>query len=333
MRSDAVTRSDAIREAVDAARWAPSVHNTQPWSFAVAGEEISVRADSDRRLRVSDPAGRQMLISGGASLFTLRTMVRCKGYEPEVLVLPDPDRPALLAIVRVGGRVTPDEYVLRLGGEIRVRRTHRAGFTTLPVPGRTIEALVQQAGAEGALLTPVEHPRAIEVLSALTTAAQALQSVDRRFTLELVRWAAPPGSPRGDGVPAGGYPDTPPRTEPAFAQRDYGGAHGWGAPTDQRMSTSPGVVALLTTSGDSRREWVAAGQALQRVLLHASGYGISAAFHTQALELPPMRELLRTELCAGRFPQMIMRLGITFDDGAGTRRALPEVLEVRDQGL
>ncbi|MBA2889968.1 hypothetical protein HNR30_001303 [Nonomuraea soli] len=328
-----MTRSDAIREALDAARWAPSVHNTQPWSFVVAGEEISVRADSDRRLRVSDPAGRQMLISGGASLFTLRTMLRCKGYEPIVRVLPDPDRPALLAIVSLGDQITPDESTLRLGNEIRGRRTHRAGFTRLPIPTKVLDALVQQASAEGALLTPVEHPRAIQILSALTTAAQALQSVDRRFTLELIRWAAPPGSRRDDGVPAGSYPDAQPGTEPAFAQRDYGAGRGWGAHTDQRFSTSPGMVTLLTTTDDGRQAWIATGQALQRVLLHASGYGISAAFHTQALEFPSMRELVRTELCGGRHPQMIMRLGITFDDSTGVRRPLSEVLEVRDQGL
>ncbi|MGW0801519.1 nitroreductase family protein [Nonomuraea sp. NPDC002799] len=33
---------------VEAGRWAPSVHNTQPWTFAVSGEEISLRADTIR---------------------------------------------------------------------------------------------------------------------------------------------------------------------------------------------------------------------------------------------------------------------------------------------
>jgi nitroreductase len=37
--------------AVEAARWAPSVHNTQPWSFSVSEREIALRADTDRQLR------------------------------------------------------------------------------------------------------------------------------------------------------------------------------------------------------------------------------------------------------------------------------------------
>ncbi|MEV5891364.1 nitroreductase family protein [Nonomuraea fuscirosea] len=38
-----------MEAAVEAARWAPSVHNTQPWTFSVSGEEISLKADTDRR--------------------------------------------------------------------------------------------------------------------------------------------------------------------------------------------------------------------------------------------------------------------------------------------
>ena len=43
---------------ISAAVWAPSVHNTQPWRFAVRPGEISLYADPDRWLAVADPAGR-----------------------------------------------------------------------------------------------------------------------------------------------------------------------------------------------------------------------------------------------------------------------------------
>ena len=82
-----------VRSAVEAATWAPSVHNTQPWLFSRSGDRISLRADSDRRLGIVDPDGREMLISCGAALFTLRVAVREMGREPEVRLLPDPDRP------------------------------------------------------------------------------------------------------------------------------------------------------------------------------------------------------------------------------------------------
>ncbi|HEX4817967.1 MAG TPA: nitroreductase family protein [Nonomuraea sp.] len=317
----------AVHVSLEAATWAPSVHNTQPWTFSVAGDEISVRADPDRKLRFGDPDGRQLLISCGAAVFTLRTALRCRGYEPVVRVLPDPDLPALLATVRVGGSVTPDEHTRLMNAEIERRRTHRAGFAELPVPDRLVDRLVRQAAAEGASLTPVRAPQDVRVVAALTEAAQATQARDRVLNLEVIRWARPPGSSRKDGVPADGYPAEPSRADPPFAQRDYAGRHAWGAPADRSGSSSAGVVTLLTTRGDTREDWIAAGQALQRVLLYASAHGVAAAFHTQALEMRHLREFLRQELCSGEHPQMIIRFGVTFDSKETVRRPLTEVLD------
>ncbi|MGJ6964346.1 Acg family FMN-binding oxidoreductase [Streptosporangium sp. G11] len=321
--------TSVLRTAVQAATWAPSVHNTQPWSFGVDGDEIALRADSDRKLRTGDPAGRELLISCGAALMNVRLALRALGHEPRVRVLPDPDRPALLATVRPGAAMTADENTRLLYAEVERRRTHRAGFTRLPVPECLLETFVADASGEGARLTPVRSEAAIRVLAAITCAAQDVQSQDRPLSLELIRWARPPGSPRKDGVPAESYPRAPRRTRPHFAQRDYAHGHPWGSDADQSLSVSTGVVAVLTTKGDSRQDWITAGQALQRVLLHASAHGLSAAFHTQALEMPHLREFLRQELCSQEYPQMIMRLGITFDDGRGVRRPVAEVLEER----
>ncbi|WP_336206773.1 Acg family FMN-binding oxidoreductase [Nonomuraea sp. LPB2021202275-12-8] len=321
------TAKQALDAAVEAARWAPSVHNTQPWTFVMSEGEIGLRADVDRKLRVSDASGREMLISCGAALFTMRTALRGAGVEPVVRILPDPDRPALLATVRPGAESEPDERTRALCGEIERRRTHRAGFTDLPVPRRLVEALVKDASQEGARLTPIGSPQAVEVVAALTRAAQGVQSGDRRFSLEVIRWGLPPGSARKDGVPAAGYPREPVRTDPHFAQRDYSWRHDWGSEAGQATQAATGVVALLTTPGDSREEWIAAGQALQRVLLHASAYGVSAAFHTQALEAHHLREFLREELCSGEQPQMIMRLGITFEDKDSVRRPLSDLVD------
>ncbi|MGW4472691.1 Acg family FMN-binding oxidoreductase [Nonomuraea sp. NPDC004354] len=318
-------KDKAIHAAIEAATWAPSVHNTQPWTFAVSGEEIRVRADVERKLRVSDPQARELFISCGAALFTLRTALRAEGYEPIVRVLPDPDRPALLATVRLGSPLTPDEITGILAGEIKRRRTHRAGFTDLPVPDRLIERLVGQAAAEKATLTPIRMPEAVDVVAALTQAAQRVQSGDRAFSLEVIRWARPPGSSRRDGVPADAYPRK--SGQERFPQRNYAHGHDWGTTTDQSTSTSTGIVAIMTTPGDGHHDWIATGQALQRVLLHASAYGVSAAFHTQALEMYQLREFLRHELCSDEYPQMIMRLGITFEDSRGVRRPLSEVLD------
>ncbi|MFC4530728.1 Acg family FMN-binding oxidoreductase [Sphaerisporangium dianthi] len=329
-RASAGGAAHAVRSAVEAAIHAPSVHNTQPWSFTVAGDEISLRADLDRILPVADPSGRQMLISCGAALLDVRIALYALGHPPEVALLPDPDRPSLLARVRPGAGAAADEHARMLYAQVERRRTHRGGFTEQALPEALVEELVEQARMEGAHLTPVRSPAAVRVLGAITNAAQEAQSQDRLFTLEVIRWSRPPGSTRRDGVPAEAYPRAPGRTYPQhFAQRDYARGHGWGGDTEHPEAAATGLVAVLTTVGDAREDWLAAGQALQRVLLHASAHGVGAAFHTQALEMPQLREFLRDQVCSGEHPQMIMRLGYVAEEGTSVRRPATEVVEER----
>ncbi|GIH81571.1 Acg family FMN-binding oxidoreductase [Planobispora longispora] len=331
----------AVHAAVEAAAWAPSVHNTQPWSFVVSGEEISVRFDSDRRLAVEDPAGREMLISCGAALFNVRLALGEMGYEPVVRILPDPDRRALLATVRLGSAVAAGaagEHIRLLHAQIERRRTHRGDFTGEELPERFVEAVCGQAAAEGVRLTPVRSAAGVRVLAALTRAAQEVQAQDQGFSLEVLRWSRSPDSRRRDGVPADAYPhEAGPGGDASFAQRDYVHGRPWGYEPPERPEPpeppaetgSPGVVALLTTAGDEREHWLAAGQGLQRALLFASAYGVRATFHTQALELDQLREFIRGRLCSGEYPQMLMRLGVTSEEAGSMRRPLTEILDER----
>ena len=75
------------------------------------------------------------------------------------------------------------------------------------------------------------------------------------------------------------------------------------------------VVTVLTTAADHPEDWVNAGQALQRVLLLASSCGVSAALHSQPLEVRQLREFIAVTLCDGARPQMVARFGTT---GAGS---------------
>ena len=89
--------ADLAGYVVGEAVWAPSVHNTQPWWYSLDPGGLRLYADPRRRLPVADPVGREMLISCGAALLTARLALRAVGYQPRAEVLPDPDRPLLVA--------------------------------------------------------------------------------------------------------------------------------------------------------------------------------------------------------------------------------------------
>ena len=69
------------------------------------------------------------------------------------------------------------------------------------------------------------------------------------------------------------------------------------------------MLAVLGTEGDSRLDWLCAGQALGRLLLQAQASGLSASFFNQPIEVPELRERLRDTAAASGLPQLCFRLG------------------------
>ena len=323
-----LTVEEIAAYAVAAAVWAPSVHNTQPWWFSAGGQELSLYADAGRQLGVADPRGREMLISCGAALFTTRLALRSLGYVPETSVLPDPAQPLLVARVGWQRRAAAAEYEQRLFSQVPLRRTHRGGFDPLPLSPDLVAVL--QAGAErdGAALRVVDGEGGRAVLAAaVETAEHALQS-DGIYARELAAWAPPPGSARRDGVPPTAYPARPERIIPRFPGRDFARGRRWGTALagPPAAPRSAGMVGLLTTPGDRRADWVNAGQALQRALLTCAMCGVAAALHSQPLERAALREFIRTQLCDGAYPQLLLRLGTAIQTAVSVRRHPAAVL-------
>jgi hypothetical protein len=321
---------DAIEFAVAAAVHAPSVHNTQPWRFGPGERAIDVYADASRRLRVADPNGRELMISCGAAVFTLRVALRYLGWLPRARLFPDSSRPALVARVRWDeDRIAADSYEREMYAAVTTRHTHRGGFGPAPLAAGMISALRTEAAREGAMFRLVPAGDQRDALAAAVQAAEHALRLDGRRAAEQADWVVPPDSPRRDGIPPAAYPAEPAHTEPDFPGRDFSAGRGWGLAAPAADERSPGVVCLLATSANEPADWVAAGQALQRVLLHAAACGVAAALHSQPLEQPQLRDFIRVQLAARAHPQMIIRLGVTGQAGAGVgsvRRPVGEVL-------
>jgi hypothetical protein len=329
---DPPSAQETARYVVAEAVWAPSVNNTQPWRFSADGQRISLHADTGRRLAVADPDGREMLISCGAALFTVRLALRSLGWIPQTRVLPDPAQPTLVARVSWRQRAVVTDHEMRLNGQVPLRRTHRGGFDPVPISPDLLAALREGAARDGAMLRIVTDGGQRAVLAAAVETAEGAMHADSRLLQELVMWAPPPGSLRRDGVPSTSYPKRAEHTDPDFPTRDFAHGLGWGIPplSSAPLPRAAGVVGLLATAGDDMADWVNAGQALQRVLLTASACGVAAALHSQPLELPRLRELIRDKLGGGGYPQMLLRLGAVIQTAASVRRAPDEVLSAGD---
>jgi nitroreductase len=320
---------DQVAFLVATAGRAPSVHNTQPWRFRVHETGLDLYADRGRRLRAIDPEGREMLISCGAAVFGLRLGIRHLGYRATVELLPDPSRPSLLARVRLGRQAPLSHEEWEMLAAVPHRHTHRGPFSLEPIPAGLLPRLQHDAIAEGATLVLVDE-RSRARLRGLVEAAARWQQRNPMVRDELRNWTRGRGSDARDGVPAHAYTAPPDGPEPpagwdgALTPRDFDQGRGEGQLEADGLP--PAATAILLTAGDTPTDWLRAGQALNRVLVHAASTWVFAALNSQPMESPPLRTLVRSRLFLPGAPQMLLEFGRAHTAAATARRPVGDLI-------
>ncbi|MFL6141463.1 MAG: Acg family FMN-binding oxidoreductase [Labedaea sp.] len=295
-----------IGDALHAAVRAPSPHNTQPWRFAVGERQIDVWLDRDRVLAVADPDAREARMACGAAVLNLQLAVHAAGLASKLDLLPDRERPDLMATLRLSGPrpATPEQQAL--AAAIERRTTNRRPFIERAVPLPARRALRHAADAEGARLVLLERPSELGEFAGLLRRADHVQGEDPAFLAELRDWVAERAD-REDGVPrsAGG---PRPSVGSVLAMRRFHGDQPGTSCVEHPYEQDP-LVAVLASYGDTAADQVAAGLALQRMLLAATVHGLSVSFVSQPIEVRETRTALRELIGGQHYPQAAVRLG------------------------
>jgi hypothetical protein len=313
----------ALRRAAIRATLAPSVHNTQPWRLVIKGDELNIFADRSRQLQVLDPTTRQLLISCGCALFNARVSLAAEGYGAVVNRHPDHSRPDLLATVGLS-KEPADVELARLDSVVEARQTNRRRFADAEVPAEVLESLECAAAAEGAAVFVVRDLDQRIAVAALSQRADDIENLNPAYRAELRAWTSETAE-RRDGLSPLAVPRVDGTAQDEVPMRDFD-TRGLGGLPAGTHSSKDQCLLLLCTSGDSRAEWFAAGEALERVLLEITRHGFSASPLTQVTEVPSARAQLRAELGLTGYPHVLLRVGRAPVAPSSRRRRLMDVV-------
>jgi hypothetical protein len=305
---------------VQAATLAPSSHNTQPWLFRFDGSMIELLADRTRALPVNDPDDRELTISCGCALLNLRVAAAAAGLQARVEPLPDGADSDLLARVQLSATTAPEPDAA-LQPAMSERRTWRERFAATPVDPMALRSLVDAVQVEAASLAVLDTAEQRLGAAALVAEGDAMQWANPSWRRELAAWMHP--RRRGDGL------TLPTLAVPVahMVVRTFDMGHGVAAKDRQLADGSP-VLAVLFTDGDRPSDWLAAGQALQRLLLTGVPLGLQASYLNQPVQVAALRPKLQQLTGHPGDAQLLLRLGSpTQAKPATPRRPLADVLE------
>lgn len=310
-------RDRVLRAAISA----PSKHNTQPWRFRWVGDDLDVLVDPDRTLPVDDPDTREAHIACGAAAFAARLGYASLGRDTAVDPRPDESDLWFAARVRVTG-TDPDPRFAVLYESLPDRRTHRAPFREAPIPPLVLEYMRDAARDEGTWLRVIERGPAYDHLLSVILDATAGEPEQRRE--ERAKWVDPPDAAhRRDAIPAGSLGPLP--EHPSGAVRDLAVGRDVSGRGTTAFEAAP-AIAILETHGDTPVTWLTAGQALLRVLVTGTRYGVAASFANQPLETPELRDEVASEAKHYGTPQMVLRIGMGQEVPRTPRRRVTDVV-------
>ncbi len=296
--------SALARRVIELACHAPSVHNTQPWRWRVIDDTVvELYPDRSRQLLVSDPTGRNLVLSCGAALHHAVVAARALGLTADTELMPSSAEDGPLGRIHLTAGVETEESTDALISLER-RCTDRRRFTSWPIPDARLAHLSKAASAWGAHAVALTEATTRFRTEELVKRAMEVQAANPRLVDEQDEWV---DHTTVDGIQASlAAPVTqgrPPTHATRFAAETAEPGFG------DVIESSDGLM-VLCSAVDDQLSWLKAGQGLSAMWLQATHEGFSVVPLSQVIEVDETRHALHHDVFDGMArPQILLRVG------------------------
>ena len=323
---DTMVDTEVIKNAVQLACRAPSLHNSQPWHWLAEDGIVQLYLDKDRVLYSTDHLGREALIGCGAALDHFRVAMAAAGWTANVDRFPNPNNPLHLASIDF----SPIEFVTeghrRRADAILRRRTDRLPFVE-PPNWDSVESQLRRTVTSDAVRLDVIADELRPELAEASQLTEALRLYDSSYHAELSWWTGPFETREG-------IPDSSLISASESDRVDIGRNFPVTRNSDRRLGFGHdhSKILVLSTYNNERPSVLKCGEALSAVLLDAAMAGLATCTLTHITELRASRNIVASLIEQTTTPQVLIRIGqiphIEDVPPATPRRPIDEVFEV-----
>jgi hypothetical protein len=310
-------------ELVRYATLAPSSHNTQCWTFALAADAITIHPDFSRRCPAVDPDDHHLFVSLGCATENLIQAARAHGLQGEA-AFDDAGHGVRITLAPAAAEVT------ELFNAIPSRQCTRAEYDGKPIASDELKRLESAGTSERVRMLLLTDRPALENVLDFAVQGNTAQMNDAAFVAELKQWIRFNGDDAvrsGDGLfsKSSGNPEVPAWLgglmfgfffTPQAENEKY----------VKHLRSSAGV-AIFAGAQENPAHWVEVGRCYERFALQATALGIRTAHVNMPVEVANLRPKFGESLGLGRVrPDLVVRFGRGPTLPPSLRRPVPAVL-------
>jgi len=297
-----------IRELLEYARLAPSVHNAQPWRFIVKGDTVSLAVAPERMLDSGDPTSRESWISFGICLEAMLQAARGLGMKAEIVEIQGASFNDIIATIKV----TPNTLESQPGilSALKKRQTYRERMEPAKIPLELIRNCEQAVkDLDGVSVFFMQDEPAIRKVGEYTFKAMSLALSSPDFRHELYHFVHYNWSPSRTGMH--GYTQGEGTLGSLFGKLSI--KLGLGLSTkarhDQQRINDASALIFIGTNGDVPGFWLRAGQAYMRIALEVAKSGLAQGTLAAPIEAASFHEDIEKMLGTSTRLQTMLRIG------------------------